>query len=279
MSGGVPPTVRVVRRWAVLYTRGLPHDVAQRRCLELESDMWEHLHDPGEPNAARDVFGRFLRGIPADVWWRYRTLLESRGARQRSQNVATSIRSSWWVITTVILGLVPLGITTAILVVGDRGEGMFRVVSVTIAVITAALLIGGLLRQRSDLINGSQLIVAGSVLTLIGGGDFIPVGIIVLVSGFWTGNLRLSEPSDVPDLNPVRSQQIAMTRYWYVWLGAGATLFAIGWLPLLFDDPSDLSSGGWLMWVVSWLAAMIAGAIGLILAALRVKVRHHTRLV
>lgn len=46
--------------------RGLPHDVADRRCLELESDIWEHLHDAGEPAAAREPLGRFLRGAGAD---------------------------------------------------------------------------------------------------------------------------------------------------------------------------------------------------------------------
>lgn len=106
----------------------------------------------------------------------------------------------------------------------------------------------------------------------------MPVGIIVLLSGFWTGNLQLSEPVDEPDLNPVLAQQIAMTRYWYVWWGIAATLFAIGWLPLLLDNPDDLSTVAWLTLMLSWLAAAVTGGIGLILAVLRVGVRHRTRL-
>ena len=101
------------------------------------------------------------------------------------------------------------------------------------------------------------------------------------VCGFWTGNLQLSEPADRPDLHPVRNQQITMTRYWYLWLGAAAVLFAVGWLPLIFDDPdnaSDFSFGGWYVWVLTWLGAIITGGIGVILAGLRLTIRHRMRL-
>ena len=113
MNGVETPWVNMVRRWVALYTRGPPVDVRDRRLLELESDVWEQLHDADEPNASRAVFGRFLRGVPADVWWRYHTLLESRGARKRSQKMTTSLRDSWWVILTAILGVVPLGLSLA----------------------------------------------------------------------------------------------------------------------------------------------------------------------
>jgi hypothetical protein len=278
MNGAEPLSVKAARRWAEVYTRGLSADLRERRRLELESDMWEHLHDADEPNAANAVFGRFLRGIPADVRWRYRTLLESRGARQRSQHMTTSLRSNWWVILTAILGVLPLGISIAMLASGVGGGGTLRFVGVAVSALTGALLIGGLIRRETDLIAGSQLILAGAAATLVGGLEFIPVGIIVLVSGFWTGNLQLSEATDGPELRPVRDQQVAMTRYWYLWLAAAAALFAIGWLPLIFDDPNDLSFGGWLTWVLTWLAAIVIGGIGAILAGLRLTIRHRTRL-
>ena len=274
MNGAEPLSVKAARRWAAVYTRGLSADVRERRCLELESDMWEHLHDADEPDAASAVFGRFLRGIPADVRWRYRTLLESRGARHRSNEMTTSLRSNWW----AILGVVPLGISLAMLVSGVGGSGAFRLVGVAIGVVTGALLIGGLLRRQTDLVAGSRLILVGAAATLVGGLELIPVGIIVLVSGFWTGNLQLDEPSDRLELHAVRDQQVTMTRYWFVWLGVAAALFAIGWLPLIFDDPNDLSFGGWFTWVLAWLGAIVTGGIGVILAGLRLTVRHRTRL-
>lgn len=68
-----------------------------------------------------------------------------------------------------------------------------------------------------------------------------------------------------------------MTGYWYLWLGGAALLFAAGWLPLIFGDPDDVSFGGWLVWVLTWLGSIIAGGIGLILAGLRLTIRHRTR--
>ena len=281
MNGAEPLSVRFVRRWLAVYTRGLPAETRERRCLELESDMWEHLHDDDETDAARAVLGRFLRGIPADVRWRYRTLLETRGARQRSREMTTSLRSNWWVILTATFGVVPLGLNLALFASGVGGGGDLRLIGVAGAAVTSALLIAGLIRRQADLVNGSRLIFTGAVLTLVGGLEVFPLGIIVLVSGFWTGNLQLSEPLDAPDLHPVRDHQSNMTRYWYLWLGAAAVLFAVGWLPLIFDDPdnaSDFSFGGWYVWVLSWFGAIITGSIGVILAGLRLTIRHRTRL-
>lgn len=160
MNGAEPLSVKAARRWTAVYTRGLSIDVRERRCLELESDMWEHLHDADEPNASSAVFGRFLRGIPADVRWRYRTLLESRGARQRSQYMTTSLRSNWWVVLTAILGVVPLGISLA-MAATLSGGGAFRWVGIATATVTGALLVTGLVRRQSDVISGSRLIVVG----------------------------------------------------------------------------------------------------------------------
>jgi hypothetical protein len=263
----------VVRRWVALYTHGLPADLRDRRFLELESDVWEHLHDADEPNASRAVYGRFLRGIPADVWWRYHTLLEPRGARQRSQKMTTSLRSSWWVILTAILGVVPLGIGLAMMATVSGG-GAFRWVGIATATVTGALLIGGLVRRQSDLISGSQMIIVGAALTLAGL-EAMPVGIIVLVSGFWTGNLQLSATSDAPDLQPVRRHQINMTRHWFVWLAGAAVLFGIGWIPLIVEG-GDLT-WGYFIWVLSWLGAIVTGSIGIILGGLRLTVRHRMR--
>lgn len=278
MSTVDPLCVRAARRWAALYTSGLPDEAVQRRTLELESDMWEHLHDRDEHHRARAVLGRSLRGIPADVRWRYRTLLDARGARQRSQHMNTPTSSRWWVILTSVLAVVPLGISLAMLAVDDGG-GLYRMMGLAVSVATAVLLLIGLARQRTDVVSGSQLIVAGAALTVVSGGELILVGIIVVVSGFWTGNLQLSERVDGPDLSPVSQQQDNMTRYWYLWLCTAGALFAIGWLPLVFDDPNDpadFSFGGWYVWVLSWFGAIITGSIGAILAALRLVVRHRT---
>jgi len=177
------------------------------------------------------------------------------------------------VILTAILGVVPLGISLAMAATVSGGSA-FRWVGIATATVTGALLIGGLVRRQSDLISGSQMIVAGAALTLAGL-EVMPVGIIVLVSGFWTGNLQLSATLDAPDLRPTRQQQINMTRYWFVWLAGAALLFAIGWIPLIVEG-GDLT-WGYFIWVLSWLGAIVTGAVGVILAGLRLTTRHHTR--
>lgn len=187
--------------------------------------------------------------------------------------MSTSLRGNWWVILTAILGVVPLGISLAMLATVSGG-GAIRLVGVAGAAVSGALLIGGLIRRQSNLIGGSQMIVAGAALTLFGL-ESMGVGIIVLVSGFWTGNLQLSAPSEAPDLQPVRQQQISMTHYWFLWLAGAALLFAIGWIPLIAEG-GDLT-WGYFIWVLSWLGAIVTGSIGIILAGLRFTLRHHTR--
>lgn len=56
------------RRWAALYTRGLPASVADRRREELAGDVHEHLAAGGRGPA---IVGRTVRGIPADVLWHF----------------------------------------------------------------------------------------------------------------------------------------------------------------------------------------------------------------
>lgn len=91
-----PLAVRVCCGWAATYTRGLPTEIREHRVLEIESDLWEHLQDPG--TADREILGRMLRGIHSDVWWRYRTLRESRGAKQGSHEMTTTrITQRWYV--------------------------------------------------------------------------------------------------------------------------------------------------------------------------------------
>lgn len=62
----------LVLAWVGWYTRDLPEPLAQQRRAELASDVWEQQHDDG---AGGSLLGRALRGAPADLAWRRRTLL------------------------------------------------------------------------------------------------------------------------------------------------------------------------------------------------------------
>ncbi len=67
----------LVLRWCDMYTRGLSPAVAGDRRAELASDLWEHAAH--EPRPAGAMLSRAIRGVPADLAWRY----EQRRAARR----------------------------------------------------------------------------------------------------------------------------------------------------------------------------------------------------
>lgn len=60
--------IAVARWWTRIYTLGLPADLRAARCAEIESDLWESLHDPDAPSP--QIFPRLASGVVDDVCWR-----------------------------------------------------------------------------------------------------------------------------------------------------------------------------------------------------------------
>lgn len=63
-------------RWVRIYSLGLPAQIRQRRLQQIESDAWEQEADSlrnglGPTRASFDIFERTLRGVPADILWRF----------------------------------------------------------------------------------------------------------------------------------------------------------------------------------------------------------------
>ncbi len=281
---------RLARSWVAFYTRGLPEDAGARRRAELESDIWEQLHDPA---TARDVLGRCVRGIPADVWWRYRTLLESRGIRERSRGVFSNLKRNWWealVAATAVLVAVSAVLTPFLVRNLQREHLAFGIAATIIGLASAALLIGGLRAIRRNRPVGSRLIVIGCVPTLMTVVALNPVALLavaVVAGGLWTGNLafRTQLPGIDVDATAVLPPQ-RQTR-WYLWIVAGVVLFGVGFAALLLGDLVDgpdndgLTSTAegliYFMWVLSWAAAAATGVIGMTLGLVRLATRHRTR--
>ncbi len=72
----LPWATRLVHWWVALYTGGLPTQVADRRCLEIESDLHDHqvtlLADGYAPRSiAVHILYRCVRGMPSDLAWRF----------------------------------------------------------------------------------------------------------------------------------------------------------------------------------------------------------------
>jgi TonB family protein len=72
MTRLTPFVVACVRRWTRMYTWRLPAPVRNARCQEIESDLWESLHDPDTTRAelVTQMVMRLALGIPDDVAWR-----------------------------------------------------------------------------------------------------------------------------------------------------------------------------------------------------------------
>ena len=66
----------IARAWMRLYTIGLPDGARERREQQLDSDLWEHQVDRLGADVAPgmvglEVLGRTVRGMPADLLWRF----------------------------------------------------------------------------------------------------------------------------------------------------------------------------------------------------------------
>jgi hypothetical protein len=112
--------------------------------------------------------------------------------------------------------------------------------------------------------------------------------VLVVIGGLWSGQLALSaERADRIHLEVPRR---SLTDGWYRWIIAGVVLGAAGMVTLVVwehsgvvpdncteFDPCWQDSAAWATWILSWLAAMVTGGIGVLLGILRFVTRHHTR--
>jgi hypothetical protein len=283
--------VRFAEKWTATYTRGLPSPSGDRRRKEIESDIWEHLHDPQIAN--REVIGRSLRGIPSDVWWRYRTLLESRGTRERNQGMFSNLRRNWWPTLVVIQAVLTAASVIGVMIVAPDQQGSevapFRVIAGVIGLVSTALLILGLTVLDRNRRAGSWMIAVGSVPTLLSLLALNPVALLAVATitgGLWTGNLAFTtRPTEIdPNHSTVQSTSPAGTR-WHWWLITAVVLFLAGFGTLMLADIIDPSEqdesliGGLMFftWLLSWAAAAATAAIGIALGTMHLVSRHRTR--
>ena len=75
----------IVRGWTRVYTWRLPEPLAETRCREIESDLWELQNDPDESGGthiASQMLGRMLLGMPDDLRWRLDRAADDVAARR-----------------------------------------------------------------------------------------------------------------------------------------------------------------------------------------------------
>lgn len=98
---GVRTAVAAIRAWTALYTWGLPRNTRERRCAEIDSDVWEFLNDHVGSSAfvlISHMSARLVFGMPADLLWR------SNHLNPRSRQVAVAavatilVLIAWWML-------------------------------------------------------------------------------------------------------------------------------------------------------------------------------------
>ena len=121
----------LVGRWVRAYTRNLPSSVAERRIGEIEADLHDQIA-PSAPRAstmaqiARSILSRMVRGIGADIAWRWDA---ARPARPRhriedTMNTTTAYRIGLALAVASVLFL--LWGVAAMGIVGSEGDPFDR---------------------------------------------------------------------------------------------------------------------------------------------------------
>jgi hypothetical protein len=117
MSRSVQTTTRLTRWWVRRYTWRLPPEIQADRQAEIDSDLWEHQHDAAATGrrpieAALEIVGRLVLGVPADLLWRHTqrgllTELADLGtlARKGGTTMLTTLRRTWWLAPAGLLAL------------------------------------------------------------------------------------------------------------------------------------------------------------------------------
>lgn len=217
--------VRLVSRWAALYTRGLSATVAAGRRDELASDLWEQgaaSDARGGSGAATgiSILGRAARGVPADLHWRRRQL---RPASPRDRAVRLAVRGSLAMTGLVTLATLAVG-AAAITRVGvaiTRGEFLpSSLTLLSLAVGMTAIACGiALLRHPWSRLLAALWLASGSAITL----HFALIALVTLSATVQ----RLTDPFHPDRLrgDPLLTSVVLV----------GLTLFyvtvAVAWLP------------------------------------------------
>jgi hypothetical protein len=105
---------RLARIWTSFYTLGMPPGLRDVRLAEIDSDLWEYVHDPDRARdlvAAGHVLIRLLRGVPDDVLWRME-LMDLRSRRRRTTlwittAAATLVLTALWIRNAAAPGELP----------------------------------------------------------------------------------------------------------------------------------------------------------------------------
>jgi hypothetical protein len=247
-------TAALVSWWVAAYSRRLPAEVAERRCAELASDLWEQRawgHEVGAPDAAvaLSILRRMAAGMPADLRWRQRQLAATRGRPlgPGGRPVLRTLARNWWLVLAALVGLFEVGFGVAIPL--QEGANLDTVGGGGLIATAGLLVLGGItVRQRRSRLAGDAMMAVGAI-PMLPWVWIIPLplaGLTVIVAAI----LDVAEARSLgPQGEPTGHGPRAM-------LGVGAALVAMLVAPLAIRTPlwSALAVAPILLGLVIYLA-------------------------
>ena len=117
----------LVGRWVRAYTRSLPSVVAERRIDELEADLYDQITTEraqgiADGQIARSILSRMVRGIGADIAWRWDAARPARPRHRIEDTMNTTTAYRLGLALAVASQLFLLWGVAAMGIVGARGR-------------------------------------------------------------------------------------------------------------------------------------------------------------
>jgi hypothetical protein len=196
-----------------------------------------------------------------------------------------NLTSNWWPPLVALYAIATTAIFAGAALFGDGDIDAGALGWLAVAVTASASMVIGLAVRNHHLTAGSWMIAIGTIPTLM---TLFPLALVLFVGGIWTGNLAFRDPPAGLAADQVLVERRAqLVDVWWRCLILAVVLTAIGFGVLhaagsLYDsgsesEPTVLGGVAWLLWMLSWAAAAISGAIGVILGIMNIVVRHRTR--
>ncbi len=196
----------VVRGWVWLYTLGLPLEMRNARRAEIASDLWDQtnalgVHGPGATGDKSSILLRCLRGIPADLLWRFvEARIQSSFTKERPMTQMFGVRSSLGLATMILMAMLVVASIVLIAVHTIEYDDPSR----------------RLIVPWLKYVIGFSLLFLGFALSVVGFGliQRAPgLGAVLAIGGIW---------------------MVAVLFYWMwypvsLFLAAGVSVFAVGW--------------------------------------------------
>ena len=148
--------------WVRVYTGGMPRAQRERRIGEIQSDLWEQ-HTAADFRDASLVAGRFLRGVPADIAWRFEMSMHA--------DTDDDLMDTWPGLAAVLIVLA-VGVTSLVYAVlhtfGYFGHSrLYAFIQVGLLIGSLVLLRGLSMTRESPRAGAAVVLVAGLAMAFL----------------------------------------------------------------------------------------------------------------